>query len=166
MTVFYDKHQHDTVTAIQMISKKLEQQNSSLYGKESKDLKKGFEYQLFDLTNAARVKFGLSPLTWDDHVKMTARDHSSDMADNHYFSHDNLNGQSPFDRLKQDGISYRAAGENIAAGQVSSIYAHHGLMNSMGHRKNILSPNYSSLGVGVDFGADSRPFYTENFIGK
>lgn len=88
------------------------------------------------------------------------------MAKNRYFSHDNLDGLSPFDRLKQDRITYQAAGENIASGQASSIFAHEGLMNSLGHRENILSTNFNALGVGVAFDSDSRPYYTENFLGK
>ncbi|VEF48119.1 SCP-like extracellular [Bacillus freudenreichii] len=166
VTIFFDKHKNDTVTAIQIISNELEHHKKDFFASGSKLLEEGFEYQLFDLTNAARVKNGLPVLSWNDHVKITARGHSSDMAQKGYFSHDNLEGLSPFDRLKQDEIMYRAAGENIASGQVSSIFAHEGLMNSMGHRKNILSRDYNSLGVGVAFDSESRPFYTENFIGK
>ena len=93
---------------------------------------------MFDLTNATRVEHGLHPLSWDDHVKLTARDHSTDMAINQYFDHTNLKGESPFDRMEEDQISFRTAGENLAAGQISSIFAHEGLMNSIGHRENIL----------------------------
>lgn len=166
ITVFFDKHENDTVTALQIISKDLEQQKQDFFADGNQALQEGFEYQLFDLTNAARVQNGLSPLSWDDHVKITARDHSADMAKNRYFSHDNLDGLSPFDRLKQDRITYQAAGENIASGQASSIFAHEGLMNSLGHRENILSTNFNALGVGVAFDSDSRPYYTENFLGK
>lgn len=166
VTVFFDKHKNDTVTALQIISTGLEQEKKEFFAPGSEELEEGFEYQLFDLTNAARVKHGLPVLSWDDHVKVTARGHSTDMAEKSYFSHESLDGLSPFDRMDRDHIAYRAAGENIASGQVSSIFAHEGLMNSMGHRKNILSPEYNSLGVGVAFDSESRPFYTENFIGK
>ncbi|MBD8005077.1 CAP domain-containing protein [Bacillus sp. Sa1BUA2] len=166
VTVFFDQHKNDTVTALQIISNSLEQERKDFFAPGTQELKSGFEYQLFDLTNAARVKHGFPALSWDDHVKLTARGHSTDMADKNYFNHENLEGLSPFDRLDQDSISYLAAGENIATGQVSSIFAHEGLMNSIGHRKNILSPDYTALGVGVAFDSDSRPFYTENFIGK
>lgn len=166
VTIFFDKHSNDTVTALQIISHDLEQHKKDFFAPGNESLEEGFEYQLFDLTNAARVKNGLAVLSWDDHVKVTARGHSLDMADKGYFSHDNLEGLSPFDRLKKDQITYLAAGENIASGQVSSIFAHEGLMNSMGHRKNILSRDFSALGVGVAFDSESRPFYTENFIGK
>ncbi|WP_228275534.1 CAP domain-containing protein [Gracilibacillus oryzae] len=164
VTIFYDLHENDTITAIQIISADLEDNKEAFFAVPSEQLKKGFEYQLFDLTNAARVVHGKSVLTWEETVKETARDHSEDMAVNGYFSHTNLEGQSPFDRLTADGIVYRMAGENLAAGQSSSIFAHEGLMNSLGHRKNILQNDYQSLAVGVAFGDDSRPYYTENFI--
>ncbi|KAA9023666.1 serine protease [Niallia endozanthoxylica] len=164
VTVFYDKHEEDSVTAVQIISADLEQQKTAFYSAESHELKEGFEYQLFDLTNAARVVHGLPFLSWNEAVKETARDHSMDMAQNQYFNHTNLEGQSPFDRMKEDNISFRAAGENLAAGQLSSIFAHEGLMNSLGHRENILQPDFEALGVGVAFDSDSRPYYTENFL--
>jgi uncharacterized protein YkwD len=164
VTIFYDKHEENTVTAIQIISSELEQQKEKYFTDPSEELKEGFEYQLFDLTNAARVNHGLSVLTWEETVRETARDHSKDMADNNYFSHTNLEGQSPFDRMTEDKIAFRMAGENLATGQLSSIFAHEGLMNSLGHRKNILQTGFESLGVGVAFNTESRPYYTENFL--
>jgi uncharacterized protein YkwD len=166
VTIFYDKHDDNSVTAIQIISGELEQNRRKFFTDESPELKEGFEYQLFDLTNAARVNHGLSVLSWDEAVRETARGHSVDMADNNYFSHTNLEGQSPFDRMTADGISYRMAGENLAMGQLSSIFAHEGLMNSLGHRENILQADFKSLAVGVAFNAESRPYYTENFLTK
>lgn len=166
VTLFYDKHEDSTVTAIQIISDEMEQQRDKYFGESSAALKEGFEYQLFDLTNAARVEHSLSVLSWDESVRTTARDHSLDMAENNYFSHTNLDGQSPFDRMTEDDISYTMAGENLAAGQPSSIFSHEGLMNSLGHRENILKPEFESLAVGVAFNEDSQPYYTENFLTK
>ncbi|MCC3358743.1 CAP domain-containing protein [Bacillus sp. REN16] len=166
VTLFYDKHENNTVTSIQIVSEALEQNRTDFYTNSSEQLKVGFEYQLFDLTNASRVNHGLSILTWDDHVKETARKHSLDMADNDYFSHTNLKGLSPFDRMLEDEVFFTSAGENLAYGQFSSIFAHEGLMNSMGHRENILKKEYTYLGVGVAFNAESHPYYTENFYTK
>lgn len=166
VTVFYDKHESNTVTAIQIIRKDLEQQKPDFYAKPSAPLKEGLEYQLFDLTNAARVNHQLPVLKWDEKVKGTARKHSADMAKQNYFSHTNPQGQSPFDRMKEDSVFFTTAGENLAYGQFSSIFAHEGLMNSLGHRKNILLPDYRFLGVGVDFNEKSQPYYTENFFAK
>ncbi|MDR4888829.1 CAP domain-containing protein [Fredinandcohnia sp. QZ13] len=166
VTLFYDKHENNTVTSIQIVSEALEQNREDFYTNASEQLKEGFEYQLFDLTNASRVNYGLGVLTWDEHVKETARKHSLDMAENNYFSHTNLQGQSPFDRMLEDEILFTIAGENLAYGQFSSIFAHEGLMNSMGHRENILKKEYTYLGVGVAFNTESHPYYTENFYTK
>lgn len=166
VTVFFDKHKDNTVTAMQIIDESLEEDRSDFYTKGTNDLKSGFEYQLFDLTNASRVNNGLVVLKWDDHVKNAARKHSLDMAENNYFSHTNLEGQSPFDRMLEMGIHYTMAGENLAYGQYSSIFAHEGLMNSLGHRENILQKDFRYLGVGVAFNTQSQPYYTENFLTK
>ncbi|MDL4843183.1 CAP domain-containing protein [Aquibacillus rhizosphaerae] len=166
VTVFFDKHENLTVTAIQIISEELEQQKEAYFAEANEELKAGFEYQLFDLTNAARVNHNLSVLSWDESVRITARDHSKDMADNNYFGHTNLEGQSPFDRMTEDNITYRMAGENLAAGQPSSIFAHEGLMNSIGHRENKLHSDFEALAVGVAFNEESQPYYTENYLTK
>ncbi|WP_318509456.1 CAP-associated domain-containing protein [Bacillus sp. T3] len=164
ITFFYDKHEHNTVTAVQIINEKVEQSKQDFYASESTQLREGFEYQLFDLTNATRVKFGLPVLTWNANVTGTAREHSLDMAENHYFDHQNLKGQSPFDRMKEDEVVFTSAGENLAYEQFSSIFAHEGLMNSLGHRENILRTEYEFLGVGVAFNTEAQPYYTENFF--
>ncbi|GAA0594416.1 CAP domain-containing protein [Virgibacillus siamensis] len=164
ITVFYDKHENNTVAAIQIIGEKLEQNKNAFYTKPNEELKEGLEYQLFDLTNASRAKYDLPILTWDNDARNTARGHSSDMAENQYFSHVNLQGESPFDRMREDNIRFYSAGENLAYGQFSSIFAHQGLMNSLGHRKNILREDYEYLGVGVAFNNESQPYYTETFF--
>lgn len=166
ITIFYDQHQNNSVTAIQIISEDLEQSKQGFYSNASDQVKQGFEFQLFDLTNASRVNNGLSILSWDDQVTVTARKHSQDMAANNYFNHTNLQGESPFDRMAEDDIVFSVAGENLAFGQFSSIFAHEGLMNSLGHRENILKPDFELLGVGVAFGTKQQPYFTENFYSK
>ncbi|MFD2629637.1 CAP domain-containing protein [Oceanobacillus kapialis] len=164
VTFFYDKHENNTVTAIQIIQEGLEQQKDAYFADPGNGLKEGLEYQLFDLTNATRVVHGLPVLEWNEPLQGTAREHSTDMAENNYFSHTNLDGQSPFDRMTEDNIAYRTAGENLATGQPSSIFAHEGLMNSLGHRENILQGSFETLAVGVSFSEKARPYYTENFV--
>ncbi|MGE8078688.1 CAP domain-containing protein [Peribacillus loiseleuriae] len=166
VTVFYDKHEDNTVTALQIISDKLEAKKKEFFGNPSSELKEGFEYQLFDLTNASRVNHHLGVLSWNDTIRETARHHSTDMAVHNYFNHTDLEGKSPFDRMAADAITFKMAGENLAAGQQSSIFAHEGLMNSLGHRENKLRPEYQELGVGVDFNSESRPYFTENYVTK
>ena len=163
VTIFYDKHENNTVTAIQIISKSMEDNKKDFYTEATSTLKEGFEYQMFDLTNATRVNHQLPILTWDDHLRETAREHSADMAANDYFDHKNLQGQSTFDRMKEDAVAFHTAGENLAYGQLSSIFAHEGLMNSLGHRENILRQDYEYLGVGVAFNEKSQPYYTQNY---
>lgn len=164
-TVFYDKHQGDSVAAVLQVSETMENRLQQQYGAPSKSLANSFALQNFDLVNADRKQHDLATLSYSKDNSNTARKHSTDMAENHYFDHTNLDGKSPFDRLKDDGISFSAAGENLAYGQTSSIFAHQGLMNSEGHRENILNNRFKSLGVGVDFNDKRQPFWTENYTG-
>ncbi|PHK49156.1 CAP-associated domain-containing protein [Staphylococcus edaphicus] len=164
-TAFYDKHENNNLTALLQVSDKMESQLQQQYGAPSEGLAQSFELQNYDLVNAERVQHDLSPLTYSSSISDTARKHSKDMADHNYFDHNNLSGESPFDRLEADGHDFNAAGENLAYGQPSSIYAHQGLMNSLGHRKNILKEAFSTLGVGVDFNDNRQPYWTENYTG-
>lgn len=164
-TVFYDKHESNQVTGLLQISHTLENHLNQQYAAPSSYLMKSYEHLDFQFVNAARVQKGLAPLSYSSTLTQTARKHSQDMAENGYFDHINLAGQSPFERMKNDGISYKVAAENLAYGQVSSIYAHHGLMNSLGHRKNILNKEVTSLGVGVEFNELRQPYWTENYTG-
>ena len=165
-TVFYDIHEEDTVTAVQVIHEDLEEARPGIYAEANEELKEGYEYLLFELTNSARIQRDLPLLKWDEPTKQTARKHSDDMAENNYFSHTNLAGQSPFDRMNEDGIAFYVAGENLAYGQYSSIFAHEGLMNSMGHRENIVKPDFGFLGIGTAFNAENQPYYTANFFNR
>jgi uncharacterized protein YkwD len=85
------------------------------------------------------------------------------MAENGYFSHINLQGKSPFDRMDANGLIYRQAAENIACGQFNAIFAHEAWMNSSGHRSNILG-ECSKLGVGISFGGTYKVYYTQTFF--
>ncbi|ANU15002.1 hypothetical protein B481_2927 [Planococcus halocryophilus Or1] len=165
-TIFYDIHEEDTVTAVQVIHEELEKLRPEIYAESDEKLKEGYEYLLFELTNSARIQRGLPLLKWDSETRTTARKHSADMAENQYFSHTNLAGQSPFDRMKEDGITFYVAGENLAYGQYSSVFAHEGLMNSLGHRENIVKPDFGYLGVGTAFNEENQPYYTANFFNR
>lgn len=162
-TLFYDLSRNHTVTSIQLIDQKTELAFKGFYGKPSERLRESFEREVLDLANTVRVREGKKPFEWNDQIADTARKHSADMMKRGFFSHDNPDGQSPFDRMKQDSITYKTAGENIAAGQTSAIFAHENWMNSSGHRKNILS-DFELLGVGVSFGGPYQVYYTQNFF--
>jgi len=82
-----------------------------------------------------------------------ARVHSLDMAVRGFFDHTNPDGESPFDRMGYAGYSYITAGENIARGQNSAAAVMDAWMNSPGHCRNIMSPDFAELGVGAISGS-------------
>lgn len=107
-----------------------------------------YEQKVAALVNAERAKYGLAPLTLSTELCDGARAKSLDMAQNNYFSHTSPTYGSAFDMMKQFGITYRSAGENIAKGYSTPEAVVTGWMNSEGHRKNILDPGYTTIGVG------------------
>lgn len=164
---FIDVHNDNRISAILLVDYQLINKNPNLYPKKSTSLEASYETLLFELVNAERVVQGVPVLQNASKVVTVARKHSADMGDNNYFNHDNLVGESPFDRLANGGVQFRNAGENIAMGYTNPYFAHEALMNSLGHRKNIVSTAYTQIGVGVYFAPwtyGSIPYYTENFI--
>lgn len=122
-----------------------------------------FEQKVVELTNVERQKQGLKPLQLDTNLSKVAREKSSDMQRNNYFSHTSPTYGSPFDMMKKYGINYRSAGENIAMGQRSPEEVVKAWMNSEGHRKNIMSSNFTHIGVGH---VAQGNYWTQMFIGK
>jgi uncharacterized protein YkwD len=103
---------------------------------------------MLELVNKERTKRGLQPVKADAEMTTVARAHSKDMFARGYFSHYTPEGKDPFDRMKAANVKFIAAGENLALGQTLAI-CHQGLMNSPGHKANILRPNYGRLGIGI-----------------
>lgn len=122
-----------------------------------------FEQEVIQLTNEARVEHGLKPLKYDWEVARVAEHKSQDMEQLNYFSHNSPTYGSPFDMLDDYGISYMTAGENIAQGYVSPESVVNGWMNSLGHRANILNPDFTHIGIGY---VDDGRYWTQIFIGK
>lgn len=122
-----------------------------------------YEKKVVELTNAERQKQGLKPLQIDETLSKSARAKSQDMKDKNYFDHQSPTYGSPFDMMKSFGISYKTAGENIAKGQKTPEEVVKAWMNSEGHRKNILNPNFTHIGVGY---VESGSIWTQQFIGK
>jgi len=121
------------------------------------------ERQLLDLVNEERAQRGIGVLISDDRLVVIARSHSEEMFKLKYFSHESPVSGSPFDRLKAAGITYSRAGENLAYAQSISV-AHRALMDSPGHRENILRPEFTRIGIGViNAGAYGR-MVTQLFI--
>lgn len=120
------------------------------------------EAEMLNLVNQERAEAGLSSLAPDEELKEVARSHSVDMFGRGYFSHYTPENQSPFDRINEAGISYRIAGENLALAPTLPL-AHTGLMNSPGHRANILRPQFGRVGIGVLDGGRRGLMVTQNF---
>jgi uncharacterized YkwD family protein len=123
------------------------------------------EQTMLDLVNAERTKLGLKPLQIDLELVKLARLKSQDMINLNYFSHQSPTYGSPFEMMKAAGISYRLAGENLA-GAPTVERAHTGLMNSPGHRANILNPSYTHIGIGAISGGRYGMMFTQLFVGR
>ena len=106
------------------------------------------EKQMLDLVNRERQAAGLQPLAADPELTEVARRHSADMFVRGYFAHDTPEGLTPFDRMRAANVRFLTAGENLALAPTISV-AHSGLMNSPGHRANILRREFGRVGLGV-----------------
>ncbi|MEJ2669947.1 MAG: CAP domain-containing protein [Gammaproteobacteria bacterium] len=106
-----------------------------------------------------------APLTWSCTLAQAASNHSSDMATNNFFSHTGSDGLSPFDRMTNLGYLYRSAGENISAGYTSVESVLAGWLNSPGHCRNIMNPDFIELGAALEENANStyRLYWTSDF---
>lgn len=120
------------------------------------------EARMLELVNRERAKQGLKPLKADPELTVVARAHSKDMFAQGYFSHVNLEGETPSDRIKEARVRFLTAGENLAYAHTLTI-AHNGLMNSPGHRANILHKDYGRVGIGILDGGIYGLMVTQNF---
>ena len=112
------------------------------------DQTKGVETAVLSLVNQQRQNQGLKPLQMDWELQRVARTKACDMAQKGYFSHTSPTYGSPFDMMKQFGITFKSAGENIAQGQRTPQEVMDAWMKSQGHRENILKPDFTHIGVG------------------
>ena len=122
-----------------------------------------YEQKVVELVNVERQKAGLSTLKMDSAISNVARAKSKDMAVNNYFAHQSPTYGSAGDMLRQFGISWSAWGENIASGQRTPEIVVNAWMNSPGHRANILSNNFSKIGVGYVTNSNGTPYWTQIF---
>lgn len=122
-----------------------------------------YEREVVELTNNERTNNGLAPLQIDEELSVVAREKSDDMSARNYFDHNSPTYGSPFDMMRSYGISYKAAGENIAKGQRTPEEVVNAWMNSPGHRENILNGNFTHIGVGF---VEQGNHWTQMFIGK
>jgi uncharacterized protein YkwD len=107
------------------------------------------------------------PLSMDPILRCSSRLHSLDMFDRNFFEHTNPDGVDPFERMQDAGFVGNAMGENIAQGQVTPAQVMQSWMDSDGHCSNVMSPNFSLIGVGFHPGAGQRGigsnYWTQNF---
>ncbi|MDR1669402.1 MAG: CAP domain-containing protein [Oscillospiraceae bacterium] len=124
------------------------------------------EAMIFELTNAFRGFRGAAPLTWNETLADAARAHSADMYGNGYVGHTGKGGTEPAERAAAAGYRYRALGENIAAGYSGAVETVHALINSPGHRDNILNPGFTEMGAGNYSGTGGYRYYSTQLYGK
>jgi|GEM_PF-329027 len=122
------------------------------------------EQRMLDLVNAERARNGLSPLKANLNLTKVTRLKAKDMIEKNYFSHTSPTYGSPFEMMKQFGVTYRTAGENLA-GAPTVDSAHTNLMNSPGHRANILNASYKEVGIGILSGSRYGKIFVQMFIG-
>jgi uncharacterized protein YkwD/uncharacterized membrane protein required for colicin V production len=122
----------------------------------------GAEQHMLDLLNGERASAGLKPLTADARLREIARQHSQEMFALDYFSHTSPTSGSPFDRMHAAGVQFAVAGENLAYAPNVDI-AHRGLMNSPGHRANILRPEFGRVGIGVILSGAQGSMFSQEF---
>lgn len=120
------------------------------------------EEAMIDLVNKERRERGLSTLAFDANLRAAARFHSEDMFKRGYFSHYSPEGESVANRAEKFNINYTVIGENLAYAPTLEL-AHKGLMNSPGHRANILSTDFNKIGIGVLDGGIYGKMFTQVF---
>jgi len=120
------------------------------------------ESEMLKLVNEERIAAGLDTLAPDPELTEVARRHSTDMFARGYFAHVTPDGRDPFDRIRDANVRFLTAGENLALAQSVPV-AHRGLMNSPGHRENIMRPQFGRLGIGIMDGGRFGVMVTQNF---
>jgi uncharacterized YkwD family protein len=122
-----------------------------------------YEQKVVELVNIERQKAGLQALTLDSEISNVARTKAKDMAVNNYFAHQSPTYGSAGDMLIKFGIRWSAWGENLASGQKTPESVVAAWMNSEGHRANIMSPDFSRIGVGYVTNSSGTPYWTQVF---
>lgn len=120
------------------------------------------EQKAINLLNADRAANGLAPLRVNLKLTALAGDYAQDMINRHFFAHNNPEGQTPFDRMHERGITYGYAGENLAI-NTSVASAETAFMNSPGHQANILNSRYTQVGIGVRYGSSGSVYVVQEF---
>lgn len=120
------------------------------------------ESNMVNLVNQERIKVGLLPLILDYNLRKIARNHSADMFQKGYFAHQSPEEKDVSDRAKEINYIFQVIGENLAYAPTLDL-AHKGLMNSPGHRANILGEDYKKIGIGIAKSEEYGLMITQNF---
>lgn len=128
----------------------------------SNKVRHDLELEMLEMINKERARVNLPALTFDEEATAVARKHSRDMLSRGYFSHYTPEGKSPFDRMQEDKVRFMTAGENLALAQNLQL-AHDGLMDSPGHKANILHKAYKRVGIGIIDAGIHGIVITQNF---
>jgi uncharacterized protein YkwD len=120
------------------------------------------EQQMFTMVNSERTSRGITALSFSNALTTVGTAHCKDMFKNGYFSHYSQNGLSPFDRMAQNNITFNFAGENLALAPSVEL-AMKGLMQSPGHKENILSKDFHKIGIAVVNGGIYGEMFCQEF---
>ena len=131
--------------------------------KEKEYTLSNYEQEVFRLVNEERKKHNRKPLELSIKVSKLAREKSEDMRDKDYYAHNSPTYGKPCDHMKQEGVNYRYCGENIAADYKTPEEVMKAWMDSKAHRENILSENYTHIGIGYAEGGRYGTYWTQQF---
>ncbi len=120
------------------------------------------ELTALNLINQERVAAGVRPLVPHATLQIVARRHGVDMFTYGYLSHRSRDGRTPLDRVMGMNVRVHLVGENLAYAS-DILAAHEALVNSMDHRRNMLSPEYHLVGIGVIDGGEYGVIVVETF---
>lgn len=155
ISMLYDTYKDNQIYAMYVVNKEFEESYIDHYLVEKESLVDSFTKQTLYITNAVRVINMKEPLTLEDRATTSATKHAIDMIERDYFSHISPDGETPFERMINEGIHFSLAGENLAYGFYDAIGSIQAWYNSQtGHRENLLD-DYLYMGVGISYKDDS-----------
>lgn len=125
-------------------------------------VRESVEEEMLKLINGERRSKGLDEYVIDEGLTIVARKHAAEMFENGYFSHTNMEGEKPAERMKKGGVKFNFSGENLAYSE-NLLSAHNGLMNSENHKKNILHPLFHRIGIGILDAGVRGMMFVQNF---
>jgi uncharacterized protein YkwD len=120
------------------------------------------ERQMFAALNVARRRARLPILVRDPLLDRVAREHARDMVQRRYFGHDTPDGTDPFERMREAGVSFGYAGENLAM-NADAVAAEAAFMRSAEHRANILEPHYRRVGIATAGDPSQGEMFVQEF---